>query len=42
MGDMRLNGVLTLGNGFARYSLPLVGEKTFTFEPSSHVTGQET
>lgn len=38
MGDMRLNGVLTLGNGFARYSLPLVGEKTFTFEPSSHVT----
>ncbi|HBY16498.1 MAG TPA: hypothetical protein DEG90_05110, partial [Porphyromonadaceae bacterium] len=37
-GDMRLNGVLTLGNGFARYSLPLVGEKTFTFKPSSHVT----
>lgn len=38
MGDMRLNGQLTLGNGFARYSIPVVGEKMFTFNPSSSVT----
>lgn len=38
MGDMRLNGTLTLGNGFARYKIPLIGEKMFTFNPSSQVT----
>lgn len=38
MGDMRLNGTLTLGNGFARYSIPVVGEKKFTFNPASAVT----
>lgn len=38
MGDMRLNGQLMLGNGFARYSIPVVGEKMFTFNPSSSVT----
>lgn len=37
MGDMRLNGQLNLGEGFARYSLPVVGEKKFVFEPSSYV-----
>lgn len=38
MGDMRLNGTLILGNGFARYKIPLIGEKMFTFKPSSQVT----
>lgn len=38
MGDMTLNGTLTLGNGFARYSIPVVGEKKFTFGRSSTVT----
>lgn len=37
MGDMRLNGTLTLGNGFARYAVPVVGEKMFTFNPASTV-----
>ena len=37
MGDMRLNGQLNLGEGFARYSLPVVGEKKFVFDPSSYV-----
>lgn len=37
MGDMRLNGQLVLGNGFARYSLPIVGEKKFVFNPASYV-----
>lgn len=37
MGDMRLNGTLTLGNGFARYNIPVIGEKKFTFVPSSSV-----
>lgn len=35
MGDMTLNGTLTLGNGFARYSVPVIGEKMFTFDPAS-------
>lgn len=38
MGDMRLNGTFTLGNGFARYAIPVVGEKMFTFNPASTVT----
>ncbi len=37
MGDMRLNGQLNLGEGFARYSLPGVGEKKFAFDPNSYV-----
>lgn len=37
MGDMRLNGQVYLGNGFARYSMPLVGEKKFVFDPESYV-----
>ncbi len=40
MGDMRLNGRLTLGNGFARYSVPVVGEKMFTFNPESYILWQ--
>lgn len=38
MGDMRLNGTVTLGNGFARYAIPVIGEKMFTFNPSSQIT----
>ncbi len=38
MGDMRLNGTLTIGNGFARYNVPVMGEKMFTFDPNSNVT----
>ena len=37
MGDMRLNGQLYLGNGYARYSMPIVGEKKFVFDPGSYV-----
>ncbi len=37
MGDMRLNGQLNIGNGYAKYSVPVVGEKKFTFDPESYV-----
>lgn len=37
MGDMTLNGQLVLGNGFARYNIPVMGQKTFTFSPQSSV-----
>lgn len=37
MGDMRLNGQLMLGDGFARYSLPVVGDKMFTFNSGSFI-----
>lgn len=37
MGDMTLNGQLFLGNGFARYKIPVMGQKTFTFAPQSSV-----
>lgn len=37
MGDMRLNGQLNLGNGYVSYSIPLMGNKKFTFEPNSYV-----
>ena len=37
MGDMTLNGTFTLGNGFARYAVPVIGEKKFNFNPSSTV-----
>lgn len=38
MGDMRLNGTVTLGTGFAKYNIDLIGEKMFTFDPASTVT----
>lgn len=38
MGDMSLTGTLTLGNGFVRYSFPVLGEKMFTFNPQSTIT----
>lgn len=37
MGDMTLNGQLTLGSGFVRYSILALGEKMFEFDPSSYV-----
>lgn len=37
MGDMRLNGQLGLGDGYARYNVPLMGEKKFVLNPSSYV-----
>ncbi len=38
MGDMKLNGTLYTGNGYASYSLPLMGMKEFTFDRNSHIT----
>lgn len=38
MGDMTLTGTLTLGNGYARYAIPVIGEKMFDFEPQSTLT----
>lgn len=37
MGDMRLNGQLNLGAGFARYSIPALGEKRFDIAQDSYV-----
>lgn len=38
MGDMKVTGTLTLGEGYARYNIPVMGEKMFTFDPTSTVT----
>lgn len=38
MGDMSLTGSLTLGQGYARYSVPIIGEKMFDFNPQSRIT----
>lgn len=40
LGDMRLNGQIYTGNGFASYSMPIVGEKKFVFNPQSYVMFQ--
>ncbi|MCH5229369.1 MAG: translocation/assembly module TamB domain-containing protein [Muribaculaceae bacterium] len=40
LGDMRLNGQVYLGNGYASYSMPIVGEKKFVFDPTSYVMFQ--
>lgn len=37
MGDMRLNGTVTTGAGFVRYSIPAIGEKMFSFDPNSTI-----
>lgn len=37
MGDMSLNGELMLGNGYAKYKVPVLGEKNFVFNPQSYV-----
>lgn len=38
MGDMSLNGTVTLGQGYVRYSVPVIGEKMFNFDPASTIT----
>lgn len=38
VGDMRLNGTLYIGNGYANYNIPVIGRKSFTFDQNSHVT----
>lgn len=37
MGDMKLNGQLYTGEGMVRYNIPVLGTKTFNFEPQSNV-----
>lgn len=37
MGDMRLTGRLNLGTGYARYNVPLLGEKRFDIMDDSYV-----
>lgn len=37
MGDITLNGQLNLGQGFARYNVPVIGQKQFDFDPGSYV-----
>lgn len=38
MGDMSVTGNLILGQGYARYAIPVIGEKMFDFEPQSSLT----
>lgn len=38
MGDMKLNGTLHTGTGYANYSIPVVGKKMFNFDRNSHIT----
>lgn len=37
MGDSRMNGQLNLGNGYVRYTPPLMSEKLFNFNSNSYV-----
>ncbi|MDE6379148.1 MAG: translocation/assembly module TamB, partial [Muribaculaceae bacterium] len=38
LGDMRLNGTLYTGTGYARYKVMVLGTKTFNFNQDSHIT----
>ena len=38
VGDMKLNGTLYTGNGYANYNIPVIGRKSFTFDQNSHIT----
>lgn len=38
VGDMKLNGTLYTGTGYANYSLPIIGKKGFDFDQNSHIT----
>ncbi len=38
MGDMKLNGTLYTGTGYANYSIPVIGKKMFEFDRNSHIT----
>lgn len=37
MGDQRLNGTLTLGEGYVKVNIKPITEKKFTFQPSSSI-----
>ncbi len=38
MGDMKLNGKLTLGEGSVKYAVPMLFDKTFEVNPASNVS----
>ncbi|MDE6018305.1 MAG: translocation/assembly module TamB domain-containing protein [Muribaculaceae bacterium] len=38
VGDMKLNGTLFTGSGYANYSIPVIGKKGFDFDRNSHIT----
>ncbi len=38
VGDMKLNGTLYTGTGYANYSIPVIGKKNFDFDQNSHIT----
>lgn len=38
VGDMRLNGTLYTGSGYAFYNVMLLGKKNFNFNQNSHIT----
>lgn len=38
MGDMKLTGTLYTGTGYARYNVPILGNKNFDFDQNSHIT----
>lgn len=38
VGDMRLNGTLYTGTGYAYYNVMLLGKKNFNFDQNSHIT----
>lgn len=38
MGDMKLNGKFTIGEGSVKYAIPMLFDKTFQFNPASNVT----
>lgn len=37
MGDTRLNGQISLGTGYVRYSVPVIGELYFNLDPGCYV-----
>lgn len=37
LGDSRLTGRYTINSGFVRYSMPMISEMTFNFNPGSYV-----
>lgn len=38
MGDMRLNGIINVPQGSVRYTVPVIGDKSFTIDNGSYVT----
>ncbi len=38
VGDMKLNGTLYTGSGYAYYNILLLGKKNFTFNQNSHIS----